>query len=279
MPNPVYPKCPPNSFIYYIKPGDTLYAIAKRFNTTVGAIANANPGLDTHWLRVAQGICIPRKPQPPKCPYGTFHTVKPGDTLNKIARQHEMTLQELLRVNPGIDPDRIYVGQLICIPKQAAGRPAKKKIEVHVEGMTDYRDATLKKSTQGYSIYVLDKYYTFTAEEPGIDQIFLNYDPRYYIRIQLLPENTNITTLRENALTELKLVGTPDELTGTEIFEPFFRKAKFYLQATGKDFHKEIIVIEIDGRLFRLTINTSMGEALEGAVPSFLAMAKTIEMI
>ncbi|MGE5678905.1 MAG: LysM peptidoglycan-binding domain-containing protein [Pseudomonadota bacterium] len=277
MPNPVYPKCPPNSFIYYIKPGDTLYAIAKRFNTTVGAIANANPGLDTHWLRVAQGICIPRKPQPPKCPYGTFHTVKPGDTLNKIAEQHGMTLKELLRVNPGIDPDRIYVGQMLCIPKQTAGRPAKKKIEVHVEGMTEYRNATLKKSTQGYSIYVLDNY-TFTAEEPGIDQIFFNYDPRYYVRIQLLPQNSNVTSLKENATAELKLLGTPDELTGTEIYETFFRSAKFYLQAASKDLRKQIIVMEIDKRLFRFTLNIPKGEAAEGVVPAFLAMLKTVEI-
>jgi hypothetical protein len=184
-------------------------------------------------------------------------------------------LQDLIRVNPGINPDLIYVSQVICIPKQAAGRPPKKEIVVNVEGMTEYREATLKKSDQGYSIYVLDDF-TFTAEEPGIDQIFFNYDGRYFVRIQLLTDAADINALRENALEELRLVGTPDELTGTEIYEPFFRNAKFYLQASSPSFSKEIIVMEINGKLFRFSLNIPSGEASEGVVPSFLAMLKTV---
>lgn len=274
MPDPNYPQCPPGTFIYYIQPGDTLYKLARRFNTTVNAIANANPGLDTHRLRVAQGICMPRRPVFPACPFGTFYAVRPGDTLNKIAQRNNITLKELLRVNPGIDPDLIYMDQVICIPK-ASGRPPMKKIPVNVEGTTEHRDAALKRSSQGYSIYVLNGY-TFTEEEPGIDQIFFNYDARYFVRIQMLPKTADINSLRENALTELRLVETPDELTGNEIYEDFFRSAKFYLRASSKTFSKEIILMELDGRLFRFSLNIPKGEAAEGVVPSFLAMLKTV---
>lgn len=273
----VFPQCPLGTFIYYIKPGDTLYKLARRFNTTVSAIANANPGLDTHWLRVAQGICIPRQPIYPVCPYGTYYSVRPGDTLNKIARRNNITLQELLMVNPGINPDLIYVNQIICIPVPPTGRPPRRRIEVEIEGMKEYRDATLQRSDQGYSIYVLDNF-TFTGEEPGIDQIFFNYDDRYFSRIQLLPGNTDINTLRASALEELRLVGTPDELTGTEIYDPFFRGAEFYLRSSSPSFSKEIIVMEIAGELFRFSLNIPAGEASEGVVPSFLAMLKTVDI-
>lgn len=275
MSRPIYRQCPPGTFIYYIKPGDTLYKLAQRFNTTVNAIANANPGLDTHWLRVAQRICIPRRPIFPSCPSGTYYSVVAGDTLNKIAQRNNITLQELLRANPGINPDLIYVDQVICIPQAATGRPPRKRIVVYVEGMTEYREAALRRSDQGYSIYVLDNF-TFTGEEPGIDQIFFNYDPRYFVRIQLLPDNADIETLRANALEELRLVGTPDELSGSEIFDPFFRQSEFYLTASSPSFSKEIIVMEIDGELFRFNLNIPAGEASEGVVPSFQAMLKTI---
>jgi LysM repeat protein len=274
---PIYPQCPLGTFIYYIKPGDTLYKLAKRFNTTVSAIANANPSLDTHWLRVAQGICIPRQTLFPVCPFGTYYQVKPGDTLNKIAQRNNITLQELLRVNPGINPDLIYVSQVICIPKLPTGRPPRKRIVVNVEGMTEYREAALERSDQGYSIYVLDNF-TFTSEEPGADQLFFNYDPRYFVRIGLLPDDADLSSLRKNALEELKLVGTPYELKGEDIFDPFFRNAAFFLRASSPTFSKDIIVMEIAGELFRFNINIPSGEASEGVVPSFFAMLKTIDI-
>jgi LysM repeat protein len=275
---PIFPQCPPGTFTYYIKPGDTLYKLARRFNTTVNAIANANPDLDTHWLRVAQGICIPRQPAFPACLNGTYYSVRYGDTLNKIAQRNNIPLQALLLANPGIaDPDLIYVNQVICIPQLPSARPPRKQIQVNVEGMTEYREATLQRSDQGYSVYVLDDY-TFTGEEPGIDQIFFEYDPSYFVRIEMLPKDADINALKENALEELRLVGTPDELTGVEIFEPFFRNAAFYLQASNPTFSKEIIVMSIAGELFRFKLNIPSGVASEGVVPSFLAMLKTVDV-
>lgn len=274
---PIYPQCPLGTFTYYIKPGDTLYKLSKRFNTTIDAILNANPGLDPHWLRVAQGICIPRQPFFPLCPYGTYYSVRPGDTLNKIASRNNIPLKDLLRANPGINPDLIFVNQVICIPKPSGERPPRKRIPVNVEGTTEYREAALEKSEQGYSIYVLENF-TFTGEEPLIDQIYFNYDPRYFVRISMLPENADLGVLRQNALEELKLVGAPEELKGVQIYEPFFRNAAFYLRASSPTFSKEIIVMEIAGELFRFNMNIPAGEASEGVVPSFLAMLKTVDV-
>ena len=43
--------------------------------------------------------------------------VKQGDSLSKIARDHKITLQQLLKVNPQIkDADRISIGQEIKLP-------------------------------------------------------------------------------------------------------------------------------------------------------------------
>lgn len=213
-----------------------------------------------------------------QCPTGTYYRVRYGDTLNKIAQRNNMPLQVLLLANPEIiNPDLIYVNQVICIPQFPAARPQRKQIEVEIEGMKEYREASLKRSDQGYSIYVLDNF-TFTGEEPGIDQIFFNYDDRYFVRIQLLPASADVDALRTSALDELRLVGTPEELTGAEIYDPFFREAEFYLRASSPSFSKEIILMEIAGRLFRFSLNIPAGEASEGVVPSFLAMLKTVDI-
>ena len=45
--------------MYTIQAGDTLFALAQRYNTTVQAIINANPGIDPNRLVIGQRICIP----------------------------------------------------------------------------------------------------------------------------------------------------------------------------------------------------------------------------
>lgn len=50
--------------------------------------------------------------------------VEAGDTLSGIATQFKTTLAELVRVNPGINPDLIYPGQVLNLP--TGGGPAAK---------------------------------------------------------------------------------------------------------------------------------------------------------
>lgn len=51
---------------------------------------------------------------------GRFHVVQPGDTLTRIAGNYEISLQELLDVNPNVDPRRLRPGQRVRLPSTAA---------------------------------------------------------------------------------------------------------------------------------------------------------------
>nr|WP_277998796.1 LysM domain-containing protein [Moorella sulfitireducens] len=54
---------------------------------------------------------------PIPCPGGQIYVVQPGDTLFLIAQRHGIPLNTLIAANPHIaDPDRIQVGQPVCIP-------------------------------------------------------------------------------------------------------------------------------------------------------------------
>ena len=55
--------------------------------------------------------------QPP-CPSGQYWRVAEKDTLYLIALRTGTTVEELLRLNPGIDPDNLQIGQLICLPEK-----------------------------------------------------------------------------------------------------------------------------------------------------------------
>jgi LysM repeat protein len=45
-----------------------------------------------------------------------FYTIESGDTLESIAAAYGTTVEELLRLNPGIDPTNLTVGQRIRVP-------------------------------------------------------------------------------------------------------------------------------------------------------------------
>lgn len=109
--------CPIGTSPYEIKRGDTLAAIATRFNTNVESILVANPGIIPERLNIGQVICIPQeKTVQPACPMLNTYVVKKGDTLFAISRQFNLPLQSILNANPGIVPEALQVGQVICLP-------------------------------------------------------------------------------------------------------------------------------------------------------------------
>jgi nucleoid-associated protein YgaU len=56
-------------------------------------------------------------PSVPAAPTPVTYTVKPGDTLARIATKYGVTQKQILAANPEIkDPDKIVVGQVIIIP-------------------------------------------------------------------------------------------------------------------------------------------------------------------
>ncbi|MBR1588775.1 MAG: LysM peptidoglycan-binding domain-containing protein [Kiritimatiellae bacterium] len=50
----------------------------------------------------------------------TVHTVKKGDLLSSISRKYNVKMSAIVAANPGINPDRIRIGQKLNIPGSAA---------------------------------------------------------------------------------------------------------------------------------------------------------------
>lgn len=55
----------------------------------------------------------------PPCPHGMYYTVENGDTMFLIAQRFGVCLDQLIAANPQVkDPNLIYPGQVLCIPKK-----------------------------------------------------------------------------------------------------------------------------------------------------------------
>jgi len=63
-------------------------------------------------------------PPPPAFCSGFYYTVRSGDSLFLIGHRYGCTVLQMMGSNPQItDPNVIYVGQVICIPRCAVALP------------------------------------------------------------------------------------------------------------------------------------------------------------
>jgi LysM repeat protein len=92
----IVPKNKETYFNYYtIKQGDTLYAIAKKYNINPDLLASMN-GLDIEdYIYPNQEILIPKSGY-------SYYITKDGDTIDTVNDLFKVDLNELLKNNPTI---------------------------------------------------------------------------------------------------------------------------------------------------------------------------------
>jgi LysM repeat protein len=124
---PATPTIPP-PIQYTVQEGDTLLALAQRFDVSVEAIKAANPDLEGDFIVAGQNIVIPRPtPGPTAAPGETLtptepavvtveHTVQAGETLSDIAQFYGISVDEIKAANPDLEDDIVIAGQTLLIP-------------------------------------------------------------------------------------------------------------------------------------------------------------------
>lgn len=110
---PIKPVTEEDYVVYQVVNGDTLYSIARRFNTRVDAIKAYN-NLSSNILNVGQILQIPIENT--ESLYQTY-SVNPGDTLYSIARRFNTTVADIMALNQDIS-SILSIGQVIKIPQQ-----------------------------------------------------------------------------------------------------------------------------------------------------------------
>lgn len=94
------------------------------------------------------------------CPNGMPYTIKAGDTFYLIARTFGISLDSLLAANPGVNPDRLFIGEVICVPTMGTPPPSS-------------TCPTLRVGSTGASVTQLQTLLKNAGFDPGpIDGIF-----------------------------------------------------------------------------------------------------------
>ena len=127
---------------YYIaKSGDTLYSIAKKYNTTIDEIKKLN-NLKSDNLSIGMELKI--KEEPSSTNYIDY-VVKSGDNLYSIAKKYNTTVDEIKKLN-GLTSGLLNIGMTLKIPIQIGS----------------YINYTVKS---GDNLYSIAKKYNTTVDE------------------------------------------------------------------------------------------------------------------
>ena len=106
---------------YTVKSGDTLWSVAKKYNTTVDKLKELN-NLTSNTLSINQVLQLPTKEINDIDKY----TVKKGDTLYSIANKFNLSVNELKSIN-NLSTNLLSIGQVLNI------KPSNIDIPIEVE--------------------------------------------------------------------------------------------------------------------------------------------------
>lgn len=100
---------------YSVQPGDSLSHIAKLFGSNTSTLKSTNKLQDKHIIKVGQTIKVPMPAEE------MTYSVKPGDSLSKIANRFRVPLKRLIAQN-SLKTHRLQPQQKIRIPVKKTAR-------------------------------------------------------------------------------------------------------------------------------------------------------------
>jgi LysM repeat protein len=124
---------------YTVVKGDTLASIANNNKVTLKALQAANPKVDSRRLRIGQKLHIPAAAVSSEASGATVaaassgvsaegaekvYTVKAGDNLARIAKNHHTTVKAITALNGLKSANTLKVGQKLKMPTAKAAAPA-----------------------------------------------------------------------------------------------------------------------------------------------------------
>jgi len=105
---------------YTVQSGDSLYSIARRFNTTVDTLKSLN-NLTSNNLSIGKVLLLPSESDNTNESTNTY-TVQSGDSLYSIARKFNTTVNDIKNLN-NLTSNNLSIGQILQIPSSITTSP------------------------------------------------------------------------------------------------------------------------------------------------------------
>lgn len=149
--------------LHRIEAKETLYALSKKYGTSVEDIKKANTDVDINDIKIGQVIRVPRElktvtPKANTTSKSATHIVIAGETLYSISRKYNVSVDELKKANPGLDVTNISIGDEVKIPGVAT-------VENQSTTASNTTNPTTHKVVAGETLYSISKKYNLSVED------------------------------------------------------------------------------------------------------------------
>lgn len=124
-------KFTPKGPSHKVEPGESLYTIAKKYDTSIEKLREANPQLDSDNLQLGELLALPKgikkqadeklsKAETTKIvkQQGKLlkHTVASGESFYVIAKKYNVSVEDLKKANPQVQNNKLDVKDIVFIP-------------------------------------------------------------------------------------------------------------------------------------------------------------------
>lgn len=148
--------------IHRVEEKETLFAISRRYRTTVDAILQYNASAGSG-LEIGQILKVPYTAPATRPQNGIVHKVQPKETLYSISRTYQVSVDDIRKWNRLAD-NALSVGQELVIRKPAAVTPEKPRPILHEQPQPMSRNG-VHTVEQGQTLFSIARQYEISLDQ------------------------------------------------------------------------------------------------------------------
>lgn len=176
----------PERHVHRVLKGETIYSISKVYGISVDDLIAANPHIRTR-LTAGTFVVIPVS-KLSDSDRGVPYVIKSKETLYQLSQRFNVSIEQILELNPGISPTNIKTGETILIPA-TENQETRQEIEPHTVFIAE-------KVERGDSFESISSEYNITEQTlKQANPQFKKLKKGKYISIPITREDTDVDTI------------------------------------------------------------------------------------
>ncbi len=225
-------------YIHIVKKGETLYSISKAYGVSEKVISQENPVLVTG-LQTDMVLKIPYVEKTEKGPAQEktgekyiIHAMKEGETLYSLSRQFHVSVDEILKLNPGLKIDDIPLGAEVRIP-------VRRVVPRHIEFAQPRGEYRIHEVKPGETLFRIAQSYQLSVRDlKKVNKGLRNkIRPGQQIRIPMTKGEAVVQhpgpVVQDTVLQDTALIFPEERIT----FEPAFPCDTSVMMGEGRTWH------------------------------------------
>ncbi|MES2588192.1 MAG: LysM peptidoglycan-binding domain-containing protein [Bacteroidota bacterium] len=205
-----------NFYVHIVQGGNTLYGLSKLYKVTPERVLEFNPTA-SNGLQLGQKIIIPvdasQVSNTPKVEVKApaVHKVEKGDNLYNISRRYSVTMEDLVKLNPGSETS-ISIGQELKLPDNAKGI-VEEEIS-RIETQITFSDSVITYTVLPHeTMYSISKRFMVSVEEISALNNIRNNKIRKGDVIKIPSKKEKVTKVEVRKIEPIKNEKIDEELT------------------------------------------------------------------